>query len=50
MAIFVQVYKLFTISKLLALLILMSVSLVRDYLKGLREKLKQKVLTIDNIH
>ena len=44
MAIFVfKVYKLFTITLLLAVVNLMSVSLVRENRRGLREKLKHKI-------
>ena len=44
MAIFVfKVYKLSTITLLLAVVNLMSVSLVRENRRGLREKLKHKI-------
>ena len=46
MAIFVQVYELFTIAQLLALVIFVSVSLVRENLRGLRENLKHKILAL----
>ena len=46
MAIFI-IYKLFTIAQLLALLVFVSVSLVRENLRGLRENLKHKIPTTD---
>ena len=37
------------IAKLLALVVFVSVSLVRENLRGLREKFKHKIRTYDNI-
>jgi hypothetical protein len=47
-AIFVQIYKLFTITKLLALVTYVPVSLMRENLRGLRENLKHKILPLES--